>query len=61
MHPIVVGHLLPLPDGLAGNHHHPPPFPVLDSVGVAGVIEEGHAGIDGAADWLHGESIITGV
>ena len=55
---IIVRDLLALPDGLAGHHHHPVPLPVLDGVGVAAVVEEGAAGIQGTPDRFHGESLV---
>ena len=58
MHPVVVRHLLAPSDGLAGHQHHPVPLPVLDGVGVAAVVEEGHAGVQGTPDGLHGESLL---
>ena len=61
MHPIVVSNLLPIPDGLAGHQHHPLALPILDGVGVAGVVEEGHAVVDSTTNWFHGESFITSV
>jgi hypothetical protein len=33
------------------------PHEVLDGVRVAGVVEEGHARVDGAADRLHAETL----
>ena len=58
MHPVVVRDLLAPPDGLAGHQHHPVPLPVLDGVGVAAVVEEGNAGIQGTPHGLHGESLV---
>ena len=58
MHPVVVSDLIPLLDGLAGHQHHPRALPVLDGVGVAGVVEEGHAVVDGTAYRLHAEPLI---
>ena len=58
MHPIVVGDLLSSLDRLAGHQHHPVPLPVLDGVGVAAVVEEGDAGIQGTSDGFHGESLV---
>ena len=55
---IIVRDLLALPDGLAGHHHHPVPLPVLDGVGVAAVVQEGDAGIQGTPDGFHGESLV---
>ena len=58
MHPVVIRHLLAPPDGLAGHQDHPVPLPVLDGVGVAAVVEEGDAGIQGTPDGLHGERLV---
>ena len=58
MLPIVIRDLLAPPDGLTGDQHHPVPLPVLDGVGVAAVVEEGDAGIQGTPDGFHGESLV---
>ena len=55
---VVIRDLLAPSDGLAGHQHHPVPLPVLDGVGVAAVVEEGDAGIQGTPDGLHGESLV---
>ena len=58
MLPVIIRDLLAPPDGLAGHQHHPVPLPVLDGVGVAAVVEEGDAGIQGTTDGFHGESLV---
>ena len=58
MHPIIIRDLLAASDGLTGHHDHPVPLPVLDGVGVAAVVEEGNAGVQGTPDGLHGESLL---
>ena len=58
MLPIVIRDLLAPPDGLTGHQHHPVPLPVLDGVGVAAVVEEGDAGIQGTPYAFHGKSLV---
>ena len=58
MHPIIIRDLLAASDGLTGHHDHPVPLPVLDGVGVAAVVEEGDAGIQGTPYAFHGERMV---
>ena len=44
-------------DWPGGDEEDPVPLEVLDGVGVAGMVEEGQAGVDGAADCLHPETL----
>ena len=53
--PIIVCHLLALCDGSGGHQDHPVSFEIFDRVRIAGVVEEGHVGVDGGPDCLHAE------
>jgi hypothetical protein len=47
----------PCLDRSGGNEKDFIPLEVLDRIGVAGVVEESQAGVDGAADGFHTEAL----
>ena len=52
---IIVCHLLALYNGSGGHQDHPVALEIFDRVRIAGMVEEGHVGVNSGPDSLHAE------